>query len=142
MNSLFFGRDLMNLFSFQRELERFSGRNIFGTSTFSSGIAPAVNLFEQKDDLVLTAELPGVNPKDVKIELNNGILTLSGEKKDDSPEGVSYHRSERGSGTFSRSIQLPYKVNPEKASADFKDGILVVKISKADEVKPRQIEIR
>jgi len=132
-----------DLFNFQREIDRLFNRDIFSSSTFARGLAPAVNLFETDDELILTAELPGLEQKDIRLEVKQNILTLSGEKKyDERDDGVSYHRRERDYGTFSRSIQLPLKVDAERTSADYKDGILTVKLAKAAEAKPRQIEIK
>ena len=131
-----------DLFGFQRELDRYNNRELRHGSFFSRGGYPSVNLFEKNDDLVLTAELPGFQKGDIHIELNNNVLSLKGENRFKTQEGVSYHRRERDYGKFSRSIQLPVKVDAEKTIADFSDGILTVTLSKADEAKPRQIEVK
>ena len=137
MTGSLFNRGFSELFDFQREIDRYFGRDVFQGTTYSRGVVPAVNLFERKDELVVTAEIPGINQN----ELENNVLTLSGEKKPEDAENVSYHRRERDYGRFSRSIQLPYKVDSEKASADYRNGILFVTVAKAEEAKPRQIKI-
>ena len=104
--------------------------------------APAVDIYEQDGTIVLKAELPGVDPKDVDVRLENGVLTLRGERKLDSAvKRESYHRVERAYGSFTRSFTLPTVVDAEKIRADFKDGVLKVTLPRKDEARPRQISI-
>lgn len=104
--------------------------------------APAVDIFEQEGNIVLKAELPGVDSKDVDVRIENNILTLRGERKFDSEVNKeNYHRVERAYGTFSRSFTLPTVVDTEKIKADFKDGVLKVTLPKREEAKPKQISI-
>jgi HSP20 family protein len=104
--------------------------------------APAVDIYEQGTDIVLKAELPGVDPKDVDIRLENNVLTLRGERKfENEVKKENYHRVERSYGTFSRSFTLPSVVNQGNIKADFKDGMLKVVLPKREEAKPKQIEI-
>jgi HSP20 family protein len=104
--------------------------------------APAVDIYEQGNDIVLKAELPGVDPKDVDIRLENNVLTLRGERKfENEVKKENYHRVERSYGTFSRSFTLPSVVNQTGIKADFKDGMLKVILPKREEAKPKQIEI-
>jgi HSP20 family protein len=108
-----------------------------------SGVFPPVNVYEGKEHYLLTAELPGVDPSDVEITVTEDSLTIRGERKpDDGGESANYHRRERGSGTFRRVITLPDKVNPDKVEATSRRGILYVRLPKAEEVKPRQIQIK
>jgi HSP20 family protein len=101
-----------------------------------------VDILESKDSYLIRAELPGMRNEDLKTEVNEGILTLSGEKKlEDPADGVEYHRVERVTGKFSRSFHVPQTVNPDSIKATYKDGILEVQVPKADEAKPRQIAI-
>jgi len=104
--------------------------------------APAVDIFEQGGDIVLKAELPGVDAKDVDIRVENNTLTLRGERKFDSEvKRESYHRVERAYGTFSRSFTLPTVVDTEKIKAEYKDGVLRVTLPQKEEAKPKQISI-
>jgi HSP20 family protein len=103
---------------------------------------PPVDILESKDSYLIRAELPGMRNEDLKTEVNEGILTLSGERKLEEPaSGVEYHRVERVTGKFSRSFHVPQTVNPDGIKATYKDGILEVQVPKADEAKPRQIAI-
>jgi HSP20 family protein len=91
---------------------------------------------------VLTAELPGVDPKDVDIRVENNVLTLRGERKwSNDIQRESYHRVERSYGSFTRSFTLPNVIDTEKIKADFKDGMLKLVLPKKEEAKPKQISI-
>jgi len=104
--------------------------------------APAVDIFEQDGDIVLKAELPGVDPKDVDVRVENNVLTLRGERKlDNEVQKENYHRVERAYGSFSRSFTLPSVVDTEKIKADYRDGVLRVNLPKREEAKPKQISI-
>lgn len=105
---------------------------------------PSVNVEETKDEIMLTAELPGMRQEDVEIELENNVLTLSGTKQEEREERDDrrYHLWERRWGNFQRSFTLPRTVNADEISATFQDGILSVRMPKAPEAKGRRIEIR
>jgi HSP20 family protein len=104
--------------------------------------APAVDIFEHEGNLVLKAELPGIDPKDVEVHVENNVLTLRGERKFESEvKREQYHRVERAYGTFSRSFTLPNVVDTEKIKAEFKDGLLRVTLPQREEAKPKQISI-
>ena len=104
--------------------------------------APAVDIFEQDGNIVLKAELPGVDAKDVDIRVENNVLSLRGERKFSSEvKRESYHRVERAYGSFSRSFTLPSVVDTDKIKADYKDGILQVTLPQKEEAKPKQISI-
>jgi HSP20 family protein len=105
--------------------------------------APAVDIYEHEGNLVLKAELPGIDPKDVDVKVENNVLTLQGERKFESEvKREQYHRVERAYGTFSRAFTLPSVVDTEKIKAEFtKDGLLRVTLPKRDEAKPKQISI-
>lgn len=108
----------------------------------NEGVTPAIDVHETADDLVVTAALPGVRPDDVEITMIGQNLVLRGElKADEKVERDQYLYRERRYGVFSRSLQLPVRVEGDKAHADFTDGILTLRIPKAEEVKPRQIRI-
>ncbi len=105
------------------------------------GVYPPVNLSEDADRLYLRAELPGVAAKDLEISVEGENLILKGKRSYDEPEGVSYHRRERTAGVFRRVITLPVQVQADKVAASLKDGVLTINLPKADEVKPRQIQV-
>jgi HSP20 family protein len=104
--------------------------------------APAVDLFEREDSLVLKADLPGLDEDDVQIEVRDNVLTISGERRADF-EGTDngYYRVERAFGTFSRSLTLPEGVDADKIQASFDTGVLEITIPKPEQRKPRRIEI-
>jgi HSP20 family protein len=115
-----------------------SWRTVAGGET----VTPAIDVHETEDDIVVTAVLPGIAPEDVDITMTGQSLTLRGEfKTDDSVEREQYLYRERRFGTFSRSLQLPVRVEGDRAEATFTNGILTLRIPKAEEVKPRQIRI-
>lgn len=104
--------------------------------------APAVDLLEREDSLVLVADLPGLSEDDVQIEMRDNVLTISGERRaqfEDKQNG--YHRVERAFGSFARSLTLPDGVDADKIAASFDKGVLEVTIPKPEERKPRRIEI-
>ena len=103
---------------------------------------PPVDILESKDAYLIRAELPGMKKEDFNLEVNDGTLTLSGERK---PEGLSndveYHRTERVHGRFSRSFYLPQTVKQDGIKATYREGILEIHVPKVEEAKPRQISI-
>jgi HSP20 family protein len=103
---------------------------------------PAMDLVESGDHFVLRADLPGLSEDDVRIELENTTLTISGERNAEHEErDEGYYRLERAFGAFSRSLQLPEGIDPEAVSASFDRGVLEVRIPKPEQRKPRRIEI-
>jgi len=118
----------------------------FGDATRESeffGWAPAVDLYEDKDNVVVRAELPGMKKDEIEISLHEGNLIISGERKleskDDDGEAS---RSECFFGRFQRALELPKAVDPNKVTATYKDGILTVKLPKTEESKPKQITVK
>jgi len=104
--------------------------------------APAVDIYEHDGNVVLKAELPGIDPKDVDIRVENNTLTLRGERKLDAEvKRDSYHRVERSYGAFARSFTLTNVVDTEKIKADYRDGVLKVVLPKREEAKPKQIQV-
>ena len=104
--------------------------------------APVVDIYEQGSDVVLKAELAGVDPKDFDIRIENNVLMLSGERKADSEvKRENYHRVERSYGTFTRSFTLPSTVDTANVKADYKDGVLKIVLPKREEAKPKQVQI-
>jgi HSP20 family protein len=105
--------------------------------------APPVDIYEHEGTLVLKAELPGIEPKDVDVRVENNVLTLRGERRfDQEVKRESCHRVERAYGSFSRSFTLPSVVDTQSIKAEFKDGILRVTMPKREEAKPKQIQIQ
>jgi HSP20 family protein len=103
---------------------------------------PAVDVLESKDAYLIRAELPGMKRDEIKVEVKDGNLVLSGESKTEKPaDGVEYRHVERVAAKFWRSFSLPETANPNGIEASYKDGILEVSVPKAPEAKPRQIEI-
>jgi HSP20 family protein len=107
------------------------------------GVNAPLDVHQTADEIVVTASLPGVKPEDVEITMTGQTLTVRGEvKADERIEREQYLYRERRHGTFSRTLQLPVRVEGDKADAQFSDGVLTLRIPKAEEVKPRQIQIR
>ena len=105
--------------------------------------APAVDIFEKDGNIVLTAELPGIETKDVDIKVENNVLTLQGERKFDKElQKDNFHRVERAYGAFTRSFTLPNVVDTEKIKAEFKDGVLKLTLPKREEAKAKQIHVQ
>ncbi len=131
--------------SLQREMNRMFD-SFFQDSDESSSTSawyPSVDIKETSDVIDVYAELPGMTKKDIKISIRDNVLQISGEKqRDEHEEEANYHRLERIYGTFSRSFTLPAKVQVDKVNASFNEGVLHLRIPKADEEKPRLIEIK
>ena len=105
--------------------------------------SPAVDIIEDDKEFVVKAELPEVKKEDVHVTVNNGVLTISGERKFEHEEkSKRYHRVERSYGGFSRSFSLPEGADATKVHAEFKDGLLQVHMQKSESAKPRQIEVK
>lgn len=129
------------LMRLQQDLDRFFGKPQFDLGLSGPSVFPLLNVFSDEDGLVVQAEVPGVKPDQLHVELDPGRLTISGERNFDAGEG-SYHRRERRGGRFSRTIQLPRDLDPEHADAQCRNGLLTVRIAKHAAAKPRQIQVR
>lgn len=103
---------------------------------------PRTNLYDTDDAYVVQAEVPGLSEKDIQLTLNQDMLTLSGERRSDVPEGYAVHRLERAPIRFSRSFTLPGSVDPDGVTASVRDGILTVTLPKSEGSRPRQIAIQ
>lgn len=136
-------RDLRTL---QEEVNRLFSSNL-DPSFSEEGIGrgawnPTVDIYENKDHIVLEAELPGMNREDFDLTVENNVLTLRGERRfEKKDEADNYHRVERSYGSFTRSFTLPQKVSGEGAAAEYRNGVLRVSLPKREEVKARRIEI-
>jgi HSP20 family protein len=106
-------------------------------------MGPRLDLAESENEVLVKAELPGVDPKEVEINVVGNVLTLRGEKSADREEkGNDYHFVERQYGTFSRSVPLPTGVDPDKVHAEFSNGVLTIRMPKHPDVKPKRIPVR
>ena len=104
---------------------------------------PALDVYDKKDKIVVKAELPGMDPKDIEITLHDNVLTMRGERKQEKEQKEeNYHRVERSYGSFVRSFRLPADVESEKVDAAYKDGILTVKLKKSAKGAAKKIEIK
>lgn len=114
-----------------------------GSSLRFGAWVPPVDIFEQNENLVIRAEIPGVSKDDLDVKIENGVLTLRGERKSSSDiTEANAYRMERMAGTFERSFKLPTTVDATKVEAVYKDGILEVTVPKAETAKPKKVEIR
>lgn len=112
-------------------------------SDFLGTWSPAVDIFDKAGEVVIHAELPGMKKEDIDVRVENNVLTIRGKKEQrDEVTEEGYFRSERHYGAFSRSFSLPTTVEPSKIAAQYKDGVLTLSIPKAEEAKPRQIEVK
>ncbi len=126
----------------QHEMNRLFDRTIRGRVP-GAPTYPAVNIWANDDGQVIIAEMPGVDLDDIEIDVTADTLTLSGKRaRPSTDDGVQIHRAERAFGEFTRKIQLPFMVDPEKAKASFKDGILQISIPRAEADKPRKITVK
>lgn len=114
-----------------------------GSQQFLSGWLPAVDLYEDKENVIVKAELPGMKKEEIEISLHEGVLTLAGERKEEKEhKDAEVYRSERFLGRFQRTMTLPSPVKTDKVSATYKDGMLTITLPKTEEAKPKQIEVK
>lgn len=143
----------MTLIKFEplRELDTFSERvhRLFGEfPSIDTGFSfyPKIDIYDDDKNIFVEAEIPGVKKNDIKITLEDNILTITGEKKNqvEQKSGKNFFRNERTYGTFTRNFTLPEEINPDKVDAHFEDGLLKVVIEKADQIRSKEkfIEIR
>ena len=112
------------------------------SSQWLSGWSPALDIYEEKDNFILKAELPGMKKEDIEVSLHEGSLTISGERKaQDQYKEADVYRSERFVGRFQRTLALPAPVAADKVKAQYKDGVLTVTLPKTEEAKPKQIDV-
>ena len=129
----------------QRQMNRLfdeATQNWNGDANTPNGWSPETDIYETETDLVLQADLPGFNAKDIDIVVENNVLTIRGERQFEAkvqPEGL--HRMERSYGKFSRSFTLPASVNAQKIQANYKNGVLSVTLAKAEHARPKRIQI-
>jgi len=106
-------------------------------------VAPTVDLYEEKDEIVVKAELPGIDKNNIEVNLTDHMLTIKGEKKkEEEVKEKNYYRSERSYGSFLRTLELPKDVHGDKVKASFKNGILEVRMPKTEEAKAKEIKVK
>jgi len=136
-------RDLVNM---QREVGRlFDGlfSDFDRDGSMMTSWSPRTDVIENNESYTIKAELPGVNKNDVKITLRENVLTIKGEKKQEKEEkDHNLHRVERSYGSFERSFSLPSNLKSDKIDAAYKDGVLTITLPKAEEPKPKEIEVK
>ena len=126
----------------QREMNRLFDTTNRG-QVFSAPSYPAINIWTNDEWQLISAEMPGVNPEDIDIDVTGDALSISGERKPDKViKDAHYHRRERSYGSFSRTIQLPFMVDTNKVEANFKNGILMISLPRAEADKPKKITIK
>lgn len=136
-----------DLVSIQDELNRLFGRTFTGVEptrpTAAGAWMPSMDVFETEDTIVATVELPGIDPEDVEVAVEDQTLTISGSRAFSSEvEEESFHRIERRYGSFSRAITLPQTADTERVEASFDKGVLTVKVPKVEKAKPKKIQIK
>ena len=138
------GSPLWNqLQTLQNEMNRVFDRWTVDSDRGFAAAYPAINAWEDADSLYVEAELPGVDQKKLEIYVTGGNqLAIKGERKVDAPEKVIWHRQERGQGTFSRTLTLPFDIDSEKVDARLDNGVLSVKVAKHEASKPRKITVK
>ena len=128
----------------RRDMDRLLAESFPLTRRTRAGGFPAINVWtNDAEGAVLTTELPGISPEAVDISVTGDTLTISGCcKPDEAPESAQYHRRERSRGDFSRTVQLPYTLDPDKVEARVEKGVLTVVLPRAEAEKPRQIVVQ
>ncbi|GJQ58586.1 MAG: Hsp20/alpha crystallin family protein [Candidatus Scalindua sp. AMX11] len=135
-------REFEALLGLQDAMDRTLDTGFFDSATSGRGVHPPVNIFEKDGEIVLVAELPGVKKKDLSIEVKEDTVRLSGERAIAYDKNVNYHRVERNSSKFDRTLKLPINVQTDKVKAEYKDGLLVLFLPRAEKNKPKQITIQ
>jgi len=136
-----FSNTIDALFAVQNAVEAARRNEYFETGTTCRGAFPFVDLFQDGDDTVLTAEIPGVKREDINIEVKENLFRIHGERKLEYPEKASIHRVERQNMKFDRTIRLPIRVDSNNVKAEYINGVLKVKLPRAESDKPKQIKV-
>jgi len=123
-------------------LSELSNRMQWLREELEPSFTPALNVVEDGESIVVEVEVPGLKAGDVDVSFDNGELTLKGEKKYEGKENAPVHRRERMYGAFTRSLTLPWEITADKISAELKDGVLTVRLPKAETSKPRKVAIK
>jgi HSP20 family protein len=122
----------------QEELERM----LSAVEEPFTGVYPPLNVFDAGEEVILKAELPGVDPSQLEVEVRDNTVTISGERTSDTPEQkAAFHRRERQDGQFRRVARLPARLESSDAKAEYRNGVLTVRVPKAKEIRPRRLEV-
>lgn len=135
--------DWMPLTRLQHEMNRLF-EDFFQDMPVDRGYAtgyPGVNLWEDGEAAYLEAELPGLSMEDIEVLVTGNEVTINGERKIAGVENASYHRRERGTGRFSRTLTLPWEIDPEKVQAKLHDGVLTVTLPKSETARPKKVKV-
>lgn len=139
--AFFYSSPFDALLEFQRALDAYRGSGWLDDSFSGSGAFPPLNVFAKGDDIVLVTEVPGVRKADLKVEVKDNTVRISGAKESAPSERVSLHRRERPAGKFDRTLTLPVDIDPDRVKAECRDGILALYLPRAERSKPRSISI-
>jgi len=134
-----------NMFAMNKDFDKFFDEFLGGNfpEVRDMEMSPRVNLEENDNEWILSAELPGVKKDDVKVNFQDNMLTISGEKKfDKEDKKKNFHRIERSYGRFSRSVQIPSSIVLDKIDASYADGVIHITLPKAEDAKPKQIDVK
>lgn len=136
-----------DLVSIQDELSRLFGRTYGGSEALrpsAGGVwMPSMDVYETEDKIVAKLELPGIDPNNVDVSVEDSTLTISGAREfSDEVKEESYHRVERRYGSFTRAITLPHTADAEKVNANFDNGVLTIEVAKAEKAKPKKIQVK
>jgi HSP20 family protein len=135
-----YDRNVSSFDNFRRQFDRLlSEQGARGPAASTS--VPAANIFESPEELTVQLAIPGVPRESLELELTDNVLTITGERKIEVPEGFVARRRERAPTQFRRTFALPHPVNPDRTQAALRDGILTVRIARAEPPKPRQIDV-
>jgi HSP20 family protein len=129
------------LLNIQRAFEQSRYSDWLGLSTASRGAFPPVNVFQQDDDLVVIAEMSGVKKEDIDISIKRDQLRIAGKRSIDYGDNISVHRQEREAGAFDRTFTLPLEIEADEVKAEYQDGLLALRLPRAEKDRPKQIEI-
>jgi len=131
-----------DLQAIQDKIDRIFEESLRGRDIVSGGWTPAVDIYETDDAIVLEAELPGMNEKDIEVKVEDNVLSIKGERKfEQERKEENYYRMERYYGTFQRSFTLPSNIDTDKIKAEYKKGILKIEMPKKEQAKPKQIKV-
>lgn len=138
-------KSLEGFFNAPFELQNDQSRALFGPLSRAAGrsqVWPQFNVWSTEHELIVTAEVPGLDPDQIDVDVNNDLLTVSATvESDDLSEGEKYQRRERFAGRFERSIRLPFAVDQEKSDARYVDGVLEIRLTKPERDKPRKLTV-
>ena len=129
------------LLAVQRAMDNAMRSDWFGTRTSGRGTFPPVNVFSEGEDFVIVAELPGVKKEDLDVQVKGDTVRIRGKKVVEIGDEASVHRRERTDGQFDRTLSFPAQLDAAKASADYRDGVLTLRLPRAESEKPRSVSI-